>query len=262
MSEAFGAYARYYDLLYRDKDYAAEARYVHGLIQRYAPGAGTILELGCGTGAHAAQFAELGYEVLGVDASEGMLEKAQERRGQLSPDLAKRLDFSPGDVRSFRAHRRFDVVTALFHVVSYQVSDQDLAATFATASAHLAPGGVFLFDCWYGPAVLADPPVKRVKKLEDADTRIRRVATPTMYFKEKVTSVDYQVQVTDVASGRVKEILEQHRVRYLFEPELEQYARAEALEPVHFSEWMSDGRPSDSTWNVVMVARAMQNGEA
>ena len=62
MMDAFGAYARYYDLLYRDKDYPAEARYLHELIQRHAPGAQSILDLGCGTGAHAAEFAELGYD--------------------------------------------------------------------------------------------------------------------------------------------------------------------------------------------------------
>jgi hypothetical protein len=35
----FAAYSRYYDLLYRDKDYAAEARYVHELVQRHHPAA-------------------------------------------------------------------------------------------------------------------------------------------------------------------------------------------------------------------------------
>jgi methylase of polypeptide subunit release factors len=63
----FGAYARYYDLLYRDKDYAAEAQYVHRLIQSHALGARSILELGCGTGAHAVLLAGEGYRIHGVD---------------------------------------------------------------------------------------------------------------------------------------------------------------------------------------------------
>ena len=105
----------------------AEALYVHGLIQHHAPGARSILEMGCGTGAHAAEFAGLGYEVHGIDASEGMLEGARARQASLAPEVAARLAFSAGDVRSFRAGRRFDVVTALFHVVSYQVTNEDLA---------------------------------------------------------------------------------------------------------------------------------------
>jgi SAM-dependent methyltransferase len=259
--DAFGAYARYYDLLYRDKDYPAEARYVQELIRQYAPGAGSILDLGCGTGAHAEQFALLGYEVRGVDVSEGMLQSARARRSRLTPETAARLDFSTGDVRSFRAGRRFDVVTALFHVVSYQVTDEDLAMTFATAAAHLEPGGIFLFDCWYGPAVLSDPPVVRTKRLEDAATRVVRTAKPKMRPEENVTDVDYQVLVTDVASGQIEEIRERHRLRCLFEPELTQCLRAAGLEPIHFSQWLSDVAPSAGTWNVVMVGRAATAGE-
>jgi len=45
-SAVFNDYARYYDLLYRDKDYAAEAEYVAGLIQKFHPSAQSILELG------------------------------------------------------------------------------------------------------------------------------------------------------------------------------------------------------------------------
>jgi predicted TPR repeat methyltransferase len=135
--DSFDAYARYYDLIYRDKDYAAEAQYVHNLIQRCAPGARSILELGCGTGAHAEEFAEefarLGYEVHGVDASEEMLERAHARQILQAPEVAKRLVFSAGDVRSFRTGHQFDAVTALFHVISYQIGDDDLLSTFATA---------------------------------------------------------------------------------------------------------------------------------
>ena len=69
----FDGYARYYDLLYRDKDYAAEARHVHDIIQRHSPGAHSILELGCGTGAHAIHLATMGYAIHGVDRSHEML---------------------------------------------------------------------------------------------------------------------------------------------------------------------------------------------
>ena len=47
-----GTYSRYYNLLYKDKDYAGEAAYIYDLIGRYRPGATNILNLGCGTGRH------------------------------------------------------------------------------------------------------------------------------------------------------------------------------------------------------------------
>jgi hypothetical protein len=189
-----------------------------------------------------------------------MLERANARQAQLLPEVAAQLSFSMGDVRSFRAGRRFDVVTALFHVVSYQVTYEDLAMTFATAADHLGPGGVFLFDCWHGPAVLRDPPVVRVKRLEDAATRVLRIAEPTMHDEENLVEVNYQVTVTDLASMQTEEICERHRLRYLFAPELMHGLRATGLEPVHFGEWMSDEAPSAFTWNVVMVGRVTTSG--
>ncbi|WP_341999478.1 hypothetical protein [Chlorogloeopsis sp. ULAP02] len=63
----FGNYARYYDLLYRDKDYVGEALFIRRLIQNHAPEAQDILELGCGTGNHAVLLAKEGYKVHGVE---------------------------------------------------------------------------------------------------------------------------------------------------------------------------------------------------
>jgi ubiquinone/menaquinone biosynthesis C-methylase UbiE len=79
----FSNYARYYDLLYQDKDYAGEANFIHGLIQKHTPNVRKIQELGCGTGKHAELFFKMGYEVLGIDISYDMLEAANRRLGGL-----------------------------------------------------------------------------------------------------------------------------------------------------------------------------------
>ena len=85
MKEVFDSYARYYDLLYHDKDYAAESAYVASHLKRHSPRAARILELGCGTGAHAEHLARLGYAVHGVDQSETMLARAAARRKVVPP---------------------------------------------------------------------------------------------------------------------------------------------------------------------------------
>ena len=138
MTKVFDAYAAYYDLLYRDKDYAGEAEYVASHIRRNAPGAKRILELGCGTGGHAIHLAQMGYVVHGVDLSEAMLSRALARKDGLPPEVAARLSFSKGDVRTVRTGETYDAVISLFHVMSYQVTNADLAAAFETASSHLA----------------------------------------------------------------------------------------------------------------------------
>src|SRR5207249_2737003 len=102
------AYARYYDLLYRDKDYAAESEYVASHIRRHAPQAKRILELGCGTGAHAEHLARMGYSVHGVDQSTIMLARAEARKAKLPAEVRERLSFGEGDVRMVRRKETYD----------------------------------------------------------------------------------------------------------------------------------------------------------
>src|SRR5688572_96234 len=110
MSEVFDVYGRYYDLLYRDKDYAAEADYVASILERIAPGAKQILELGCGTGAHAEHLARRGLSVHGVDLSVSMLGAAHARKSAAPADVAARMSFSRGDVRQVRLGNHYGAV--------------------------------------------------------------------------------------------------------------------------------------------------------
>ena len=82
MQKNFDAYGKYYDLLYSDKDYEAEAKYVLDLLRKENPKQDSLLELGCGTGRHATLFAQSGLEVTGVERSERMLEEGKKRTEQ------------------------------------------------------------------------------------------------------------------------------------------------------------------------------------
>ena len=238
MSRVFDTYARYYDLLYRDKDYAGESEYVAAHIRKQAPQAERILELGCGTGAHAEHLARMGYSVHGVDMSEAMLARAEARKAALPPDVAARLSFGLGDVRSVRIGETYDAVISLFHVMSYQTTNADLEAAFATASVHLQPGGLFLFDFWYGPAVLTQKPEVRVKRLEDKEIKVTRIAEPEMHVNENVVDVNYTVFIEVKASKKVEQVKETHRMRYLFLPELLRFADAEVWTNFKSFGWM------------------------
>lgn len=250
----FGAYARYYDLLYRDKNYRAEAEYVSSLIRVHAPAASAILEIGAGTGGHASELARMGYDVLGIDSSATMLESAEQRRGMLDRDLASRLSFVTGDARTFRAGRCFDAVISLFHVMSYQTSNEDIAAAFATAAEHLGPGGVFVFDCWHGPGVLAQRPSTTVKRLADEKTSIIRIAEPLMDAERNMVDVTYTVVVEDRNSGASETLEETHRMRYLFTPEIQMLLEGVGLRLMKSYAWMSDSAPNEDSWAACHVA--------
>lgn len=253
MTKVFDAYASYYDLLYRDKDYAAEAEYVASHIRRNARGAKRILELGCGTGGHAIHLAQMGYLVHGVDLSEAMLSRALARKDSLPPEVAARLSFSKGDVRTVRTGETVDTVISLFHVMSYQVTNADVNAAFETASSHLRSGGLFLFDFWYGPAVLTEKPEVRVKRLENEHIEVTRIAEPVLNSNESTVQVNYTLFVKDKATGKIEQTVESHKLRYLFLTELQHYLAGRFVAPKAF-EWMTESPLSENTWSAFVCA--------
>ncbi len=248
MSEAapFELTSRVYDLLYREKDYAGEVTYLLGLLAQHHGAVKAVLDLGCGTGRHAAHLLERGLEVTGVELSQQMAERARE---------VPRLDVIEGDVRDVRLGRRFDAVVALFHVVSYQTTIDDLARTFLTAAEHLDPGGLFVFDVWSTPAVLTQRPEIRTRSFLSEDLEVVRTAHPVERTHESVVEVKYSLLVTDRGTGQDREIRETHVMRHLTSGEVELLARLTGFFVARAEEYLTGAEPSELSWGVCYVLR-------
>jgi SAM-dependent methyltransferase len=184
--------------------------------------------------------------------SKTMLERAVQRRSRMPHEVAALLSFEEGDVRTYRRDEIFDVVISLFHVFSYQISNDDLVSAFATAAAHLRPGGILIFDYWYGPSVLSTQPEVRVKRLEDEQIKALRIAEPVLYPNENRVQVNYTVQIENKAGGGREEIRECHDMRYLFLPEIEQISR-ELFTPRKHLAWMTTHPPNTGDWAGVSI---------
>lgn len=106
---------------------------------------GAVLELGAGTGRLTEALAGAGHEVVAVDSSEAMLQRARSRlRG--SPGAA--VTFELADMREVRLERRFALVITPFNTLmhAYTLDDQD--RTLRTVVEHLEEGGLFAFDLY------------------------------------------------------------------------------------------------------------------
>jgi SAM-dependent methyltransferase len=124
--------------------------------------------MGSGTGKHARLLAGMGFSVHGIERSQEMLVRAWDAEEAFQQDpAAPRLSFSLGDIRTTRMSRTFDAVIALFHVISYQTTNEDVTAAFETARQHLNSGAIFIFDIWYGPAVLTERPAGPSSEIEN-----------------------------------------------------------------------------------------------
>lgn len=251
MNQFGDLYSQYYDLLYSDKDYQSEVNYVDSLIKAHTKDAKTLLDMGCGTGKHAELFYNQGYTVHGIDLSKDMLKIAEQRRTGKEENLT----FSHSNITELNLDKTFDVIVSLFHVMSYQNSNQDLIKAFEVAKNHLNNDGIFIFDFWYGPAVLTDLPATRVKRLENAHIKVTRIAEPILHAQHNIVDVNYDVFMEDKQTKEVLEKKELHKMRYFFDTELEIICELNGWDIDAKHEWISNKNPDFSSWNVVWIIR-------
>jgi SAM-dependent methyltransferase len=141
--------AELYDLLYEaQKDYPAEAALLSGMIRERLPEARTVLDVGCGTGAHAVALRDQGFEVDGVDLEPVMIDRARQR----CPEGT----FTVGDMSDLDLPGRYDVIVTLFSSIGYVKTESGLRATLQGMRRHLVDGGLVLIDPWFEPGDLTD----------------------------------------------------------------------------------------------------------
>lgn len=163
--------AALYDYEYRRR--RADVTFYRELAQRR--GAKRILELGAGSGRVTIPLARDGHQVVAVDQSKAMLAKLSSRVASLPASAAARVTVVPGDLCTFSAPGKFDLVIAAFNVVEHLYTRGEVAACLAQVAAHLAPGGAFVFDVQLPDlAWLARDPTKRWAKTRFTDPTTKR----------------------------------------------------------------------------------------
>ncbi len=140
--EAYTSFAAVYDQFMDNVPYTEWAEYLYGLLQGYGIKDGLLLELGCGTGTMTERFAQYGYDMIGVDCSEEMLEIAMEKRGQSGQDILYLLQ----DMRRFELYGTVRAVFSVCDSMNYILEEKELEQVFRLVNNYLDPGGIFIFD--------------------------------------------------------------------------------------------------------------------
>lgn len=103
---------------------------------------GAVLEFGVGAGRVATHLAALGRRVTGVDLSPAMLQRARAGLRDLDPAVAERVTLRQGDMAALSLEATFETVIFSYFTLAHAPAGSAWARAFATAQAHLAPGGV------------------------------------------------------------------------------------------------------------------------
>jgi SAM-dependent methyltransferase len=143
-------HAEVYDVVFRSrgKNFADEAAAVGRLVRSRFPGADSVLDVACGTGAHLETLAKLFSHAEGLEYAPAMRAVAQRRLPGLS--------VHEGDMRRFSLGRVFDAVTCLGNSVACMSTAAELDAAIARMTEHLTPGGVLVIEPWWFPENFID----------------------------------------------------------------------------------------------------------
>ena len=243
MSTNFKEYAKYYDLFNSEKDYESECSYIDSLIKRFNLRTKTILDIGCGTGLHDFELANLDYDVTGIDISEEMIEIAKIEAIKRN----KRVDFYVDSDQAYIASHKFDAIISLFHVISYQVTDSKLSKLFEVANNNLKSGGLFIFDYWYTPAVEFLKLEKRVKKV---------IVDGKSYTKSSEPKTDilgvHKINIT-ISSDEIS-FSEEHLMKSFVPENFTKYTNFKIIK--NFA-WLTTSDPMQSNWSAVTVLQKL-----
>ena len=140
--ETYTGFASVYDMFMDNIPYEEWCEYLTGLLKEYGVKDGLVLDLGCGTGTLTRLLAARGYDMIGVDLSDEMLEIAMEHQAERPDGIL----YLQQDMREFELYGTVKAIVSICDSMNYVTEYEDLVQVLRLANNYLDPGGVFIFD--------------------------------------------------------------------------------------------------------------------
>ena len=202
-------YAVIYDFLYTKKNYIKEFLLIKKIIKKNLFKPTHLLDLGCGTGQYSNLMTKLNLKVTGVDRSNNMLNIAKKKYKK-----NKKLNFIKSEIEKINIKKKFDIISALFHILSYQTSTSKIDNFFSKSHFHLNKNGILIFDFWYTDGVYNLQNPLRVREINNKSHQIVRI-TISKWFKKVNQIVDsHNLIVMDKKNKKISKFSEVHKMRY------------------------------------------------
>lgn len=140
--DAYTSFASVYDTFMDNIPYEEWAEYLIRLLKEYGIQDGLVLDLGCGTGNMTELLAAAGYDMIGIDNAEEMLDIAMEKRAESGHDILYLLQ----DMREFELYGTVKAIVSICDSINYITEEEDLLEVFRLVNNYLDPKGIFVFD--------------------------------------------------------------------------------------------------------------------
>jgi len=241
----FKKYADFYDKIYKEKNYQEEAEFVKKVIKDCSSvKVDDILSLGCGTASHDILLAKSGFKILGIDGSPEMIGIAEQKAKKENADVR----FKIADISEFEISEKFDFAMAMFNVVGYMIENETMEKMLQSVSGSLKNEALFVFDCWYGPAVLKSRPEDREKIIGEG---IIRKTKQKLEIEKSIVDIKFEIMESGVVKAE-----ENHKMRFWYLQELKYFLENNNFRLVKACNFLAlDSNISEDNWNIFIVAR-------
>ena len=247
--EAYTSFARVYDTFMDNIPYEEWCEYLTGLMREYGVMDGLVLDLGCGTGNMTELLAEAGYDMIGADNAEEMLEIAMEKRDRSGHDILYLLQ----DMREFELYGTVRAVISVCDSVNYITEPEELQEVFRLVNNYLDPKGVFIFDFntrYKYEEILGD------RTIAENREECSFIWDNYYYEDEKINEYDLSLFIeTDKDSGLYHKYEETHYQRAYTLEEMKELIRESGLEFVTAYDAFSKSAPTDTSERIYVIAR-------
>lgn len=138
----YHSFSYFYDKLTSNISYKKRAEYFDMLIKNHNGKKNLLLDLACGTGSLSEEFSRMGYDVIGVDASEEMLNEALDKKF----DSGLNIQYLCQDMTKLDMFGTIDVTICALDSLNHLNNSEDIQKTFERVSLFCEPNGLFIFD--------------------------------------------------------------------------------------------------------------------
>lgn len=247
--DAYTSFAEVYDMFMDNIPYAVWCQYLVALLQEYGVPNGLVLDLGCGTGTLTRMLALRGYDMIGVDISEGMLEIAVQRSHETGPE--SEILYLLQDMRELELYGTVRAVVSICDCMNYLMEYEDLVQVFSQVNNYLDPGGVFIFD------------LNTIYKYEQelGDKTIAENRDEGSFIWENYYDEEEQVNEYDLtffireSDGRYQKFEETHYQRAYSLESIKQALAAAGMEFVAAYDAFGKNAPREDSERIYIIAR-------
>lgn len=245
--EAYSGFAEVYDLFMDNIPYEEWTDYVKELLAEEGIHEGILLDLGCGTGSGTELLAKAGFDMIGVDNSEEMLEIAMEKRAESGLDILYLLQ----DMREFELYGTVKGVVSICDSMNYLLDDEELEDVFALVHNYLDNEGIFIFDM--------NTRYKYEKIL--ADNTFAEDREESSFIWENFYDAEEEINQYDLSlfvreeDGRYRKYEETHLQRAYEQKRVEKLIKESGLELLHVYDAFTKKSPAEDSERIYFVCR-------